>query len=96
MPDTTSYLTEQSLTVLVPVYNEEESLGQFVVEMDKFLAETPVPTTVLFVNDGSTDGSLAILREVCRQQPAYEFISLSQNRGLARPSRPASTTPARP
>ncbi|NVO84514.1 glycosyltransferase [Hymenobacter terrestris] len=78
-----AYLSEQSLTVLVPVYNEEESLGQFVVEMDKFLAQTPVPTTVLFVNDGSTDGSLALLREVCSSKSGYEFISLSQNRGLS-------------
>ncbi len=78
-----AYLATQSLTVLVPVYNEEESLGQFVVEMDKFLAQTPVATTVLFVNDGSTDGSLALLREVCGQKSAYEFISLKENRGLS-------------
>ncbi|SHL46605.1 glycosyltransferase [Hymenobacter psychrotolerans] len=79
----TSYLAQQTLTVLVPVYDEEESLPQFVVEMDKFLAQTPVPTTVLFVNDGSRDGSLALLRDICRRNPHYEFISLSENRGLS-------------
>lgn len=78
-----AYLATQSLTVLVPVYNEEESLPQFVVEMDKFLAQTPVATTVLFVNDGSTDGSLALLRDICRPGSRYEFISLAQNRGLS-------------
>jgi dolichol-phosphate mannosyltransferase len=83
MPDNTAYLATQSLTVLVPVYNEEESLQQFAVEMNKFLDQTPVTTTVLFVNDGSTDGSLAILRDICRQDARYEFISLSQNRGLS-------------
>ncbi|WP_019946707.1 glycosyltransferase family 2 protein [Hymenobacter aerophilus] len=80
---TSAYLNQQSLTVLVPVYNEEESLSQFVVEMDKFLALTPVPTTVLFINDGSTDGSLALLRDICGQKPGYEFISLKENRGLS-------------
>ncbi|UYZ64091.1 glycosyltransferase [Hymenobacter weizhouensis] len=80
---TAAYLAQQSLTVLVPVFNEEESLGQFVVEMDKFLALSPVPTTVLFINDGSTDGSLALLRTICQTNPQYEYLSLRQNRGLS-------------
>jgi dolichol-phosphate mannosyltransferase len=78
-----AYLATQSLTVLVPVYNEEESLRQLVVEMDKFLSQSPVPATVLFVNDGSTDGSLPLLRDICRPGTPYEFISLSENRGLS-------------
>ncbi|WP_044513617.1 glycosyltransferase [Hymenobacter sp. DG25B] len=84
MPNHASaYLALQTLTVLVPVYNEEESLQQFVVEMNKFLEKTPVATTVLFVNDGSTDNSLPILRDICRHDSRYEYISLSQNRGLS-------------
>ena len=88
MPDSISttaadYSATQSLTVLVPVYNEEESLRQLVVEMDKFLAQSPVQTTVLFVNDGSTDGSLPLLREICQPGTPYEYISLSENRGLS-------------
>lgn len=78
-----AYLATQSLTVLVPVYNEVESLRQLVVEMDKFLAQTPVPTTVLFVDDGSTDGSLPLLRAICQPGTAYAYISLRQNRGLS-------------
>ncbi|MCB2410657.1 glycosyltransferase [Hymenobacter lucidus] len=77
------YLARQQLTVLVPVYNEEESLTQFVVEMNKFLTQAPLPTTVLFINDGSTDGSLALLRQLCTQSPQYEFISLRHNQGLS-------------
>ena len=86
MPTSTTanaYLATQTLTVLVPVYNEEESLPQFVVEMNKFLEKTPVATTVLFVNDGSTDKSLALLRDICRQDSRYEFISLAKNSGLS-------------
>lgn len=83
MSDNARYLATQSLTVLVPVYNEEESLQQFVVEMNKYLEIAPVATTVLFVNDGSTDQSLALMRDICRQDPRYEYISLAQNRGLS-------------
>ncbi|TGE29025.1 glycosyltransferase [Hymenobacter metallicola] len=78
-----AYLSTQSLTVLVPVYNEEESLPQFVAEMNKFLAQTPVPTTVLFVNDGSTDNSLALMRQICAQDLHYAYLSLARNRGLS-------------
>ncbi|WP_400190904.1 glycosyltransferase [Hymenobacter sp. B81] len=80
---TPAYLATQSLTVLVPVYNEEESLPQFVAEMNKYLAVAPVATTVLFVNDGSTDGSLGFMREVCRHDARYAFISLARNEGLS-------------
>ncbi|GAB2941485.1 glycosyltransferase [Hymenobacter coalescens] len=83
MSDHARYLATQSLTVLVPVYNEEESLQQFVVEMNKYLEVAPVATTVLFVNDGSTDGSLPILRAICHHDARYEFVSLAQNRGLS-------------
>jgi glycosyltransferase involved in cell wall biosynthesis len=82
IPDAT-YWASQSLTVLVPVYNEAESLSQLVVEMDKFLNQAPVPTTVLFVNDGSTDGSLPLLRAICQPGTCYEFISLRKNQGLS-------------
>lgn len=82
-PAAAAYLATQSLTVLVPVYNEEESLRQLVGELNKFLAQAPVPTTVLFVNDGSTDNSLPLLRDLCRPGTPYEFISLRENQGLS-------------
>lgn len=83
MSDNARYLATQSLTILVPVYNEEESLRQFAVEMNKYFELAPVATTVLFINDGSTDQSLAIMRDICRQDSRYAFISLAQNRGLS-------------
>src|SRR3712207_8689183 len=47
-----------SLTIIVPVYNEEECLLRFCDAMDPFLEQSPMPTQVLFVNDGSRDNSL--------------------------------------
>lgn len=71
------------LTILVPVYNEEESLGQFKIEMDKYLNATKVGSQVLFVNDGSTDNSQSIIEEICANNALYHFIELSQNHGLS-------------
>ena len=49
------------LTIIVPVFNERESLPPFFTEMDKFLAMSPVTSRVLLINDGSTDGTADVL-----------------------------------
>ncbi len=41
------------LTIIVPVFNEEESLPAFFIEMDRFIETSPVSCEVLFINDGS-------------------------------------------
>lgn len=71
------------LTVLVPVYNEEESLPRFKEAMDEFLAMDIFPVNILFINDGSTDSSYAILRNIVRSDKRYELISLAENSGLS-------------
>ncbi len=75
-------MTEE-LTIIVPVFNEEESLPSFLEEMDSFLQLVPMPTSVLFVDDGSTDNSLVLIRQKCAQTSCYRFLSLEQNRGLS-------------
>jgi dolichol-phosphate mannosyltransferase len=73
-----------TLNIIVPVFNEVESLDQFVLEMNKFLDQTPVKTTVTFVNDGSTDGSQALIDKICAaQQYDYKQIELTKNHGLS-------------
>lgn len=72
-----------TLTILVPVYNEIECLPRFCESMDAFLQQAPMPTRVLFVNDGSTDGSLQQIREICNNKPNYSYISFDRNYGLS-------------
>lgn len=74
---------KNELTILVPIYNEVESIGQFKIEMDKFLKETTIPSTVLFVNDGSNDGSQALIEGICNEKNSYHFIELQKNGGLS-------------
>lgn len=71
------------LTVIVPVYNEEECLSRFEELMNTYLQQTSVPTKVMFVNDGSTDGSMKIIEAICKSNPSYSFIELSKNSGLS-------------
>jgi len=72
-----------TLTIIVPVYNEEESLVQFKTEMDKFLKKSPVNTSILFVDDGSSDKSYSIIHKICSGNDQYEAISLDKNYGLS-------------
>lgn len=71
------------LTIVVPVFNEEESLPSFFLEMDSFIKASPVPSRVLFVNDGSTDNSLKILNEKCNTDSYCTVLSLDRNYGLS-------------
>ncbi|MGC1244550.1 MAG: glycosyltransferase [Chryseosolibacter sp.] len=75
--------TRSSLTIIVPVYNEERCLDQFHCEMDKFLNAAPLPSKVLFVNDGSTDSSQKIIERICLQDPRYHFLQWEANHGLS-------------
>ncbi len=68
--------------LLVPVYNEQEVLPLFWEATQSVLKELPDEKfEYIFVNDGSTDGSLPLLKSWARQNPAVKIISLSRNFG---------------
>jgi dolichol-phosphate mannosyltransferase len=72
-----------SLTIIVPVYNEIECLPRFNESMEAFLRQSPMPTQVLFVDDGSSDGSLNMIKQICQGNPSYSFLSFDKNYGLS-------------
>lgn len=71
------------LQVIVPVYNEQDSLSRLCDEMDLFLNACKLHAAVLFVDDGSSDQSLDRIREICRKSKWYGYISLEHNLGLS-------------
>lgn len=71
------------LTVVVPVYNEEASLPRVEQAMRDFLPTAKVSACVLLVNDGSTDGSLRLMREICARNSDMFYISFERNCGLS-------------
>ena len=72
-----------SLTVLLPLYNEVECLAELEHQMRPFLDECQIPVSVLFINDGSTDHSQACIENICRSDNRYHFIQLDTNQGLS-------------
>lgn len=75
----------RTITVLVPVYNEEEVLPRFYERLSAVLSEiTTHKFEILFVNDGSKDASLAIIQNLATADPRISFLSFSRNFGKER------------
>ena len=70
-----------SLSVVVPVYDEDAVLPEFHRRLAAVLDALPVDAEVVYVNDGSADGSLAQLEELHRSDPRVAVIDLSRNFG---------------
>ena len=74
---------EYRLTIVVPVYNEEDNLLRVETEFLKYFEMAVAKSKVLFVNDGSKDSSQHIIEEICARNSDFEFISFTENRGLS-------------
>jgi glycosyltransferase involved in cell wall biosynthesis len=70
-------------TIIVPLYNEEENLIRVEQELKKYLNIALKRTCVLFVNDGSSDKSLALIEDICKRNIEFYYISFEQNQGLS-------------
>lgn len=70
-------------TIVIPVYNEEENLNRLGQALTDYLDKASIRTMVLFVNDGSSDRSLDLLRDLCRHNRDFHYISLRKNMGLS-------------
>ncbi len=73
---------KRSVTLIVPCYNEQDSLPiyyQAVCEVARQLPEHEIE--MLFINDGSTDSTLSILRELASQNEHVQYLSFSRNFG---------------
>ena len=70
------------ISIVVPCYNEEESLPIFYKEMNKIKQKMQkVKLELIFINDGSKDKTLDILRELSQQDRNLRYISFSRNFG---------------
>ncbi|SBW09928.1 Glycosyl transferase family 2 [uncultured delta proteobacterium] len=73
--------TAPEISLVIPVYNEEDNLRALVAEIHGAMARVDRPWEVLFVDDGSTDMSLDILRELAASSPNVTYIALAANSG---------------
>lgn len=69
------------VSIIVPCYNEEESLLFFYKEVIAILETLDYDYEILLINDGSTDNTLSVMKEISIQNPHVFFFSFSRNFG---------------
>ncbi len=75
-------MEKKQLTLIVPAYNEEEAIPLFYKETKKVEAELPqVHVEYLFIDDGSTDRTLEVLRRLSAEDEQVHYVSFSRNFG---------------
>src|SRR4030042_3324097 len=72
-----------TLSVVVPVYNEEGNLPVLIPKLTGVLKDLGYSYEMILVDDGSSDGSQRILREMAPQTPCLRILRLRENRGLS-------------
>ena len=71
------------MTIIVPVYNEEDNMQALDKRLGDYLKKAACKSCVLFVNDGSKDNSLALIKQLCQHNADFYYISLGKNSGLS-------------
>jgi glycosyltransferase involved in cell wall biosynthesis len=73
--------TAPEISVFLPVYNEEPNLQPLHAKLDEALKRLGRSAEIVYVDDGSTDGSLKILREIAQLDPRVRVVALRRNYG---------------
>jgi len=74
-------VTAPEISIVIPVFNEEENLLVLAAEVHGVLRILGRPYEVIFVDDGSTDSSPAVLRRLAGEDPAVRIVHQRRNSG---------------
>lgn len=69
------------ISIVVPVFNERESLKPLFIELKENLEKLPYSWEVVFVDDGSFDGSVEVLKEMREHEPRVGIVQFRRNFG---------------
>lgn len=76
-----SDIIKDTVSILIPIYNEEENLFPLSERLIHTLKKIGRPYEIIFIDDGSTDGSFDTLIEISKKFPNIKVVSLSRNFG---------------
>ncbi len=69
------------VSIIIPLFNEEESLGELIDRIGKVMAAQKLSYEVLMVDDGSTDSSWEVIRRLAAADPRIKGLSFRRNYG---------------
>lgn len=75
-------MSKKVLSIIVPCYNEQDTIHPYISQMTDIEALLPELTfEYWFINDGSKDNTLNVLKEISKQSEQYNYLSFSRNFG---------------
>lgn len=74
-------MAKELLSLIVPCFNEQEALPYFYKEVTKVLGQLDCDCEMLFINDGSKDGTLDVLKGLAEKDKRIKYFSFSRNFG---------------
>ena len=74
-------MTRPEISVIIPFLNEEENLPLITAALEEYVPTLGVPVEIVFVDDGSTDGSCQWLRDASFKNFTAKLVSFSRNFG---------------
>ena len=72
---------QKMLSLIVPAYNEEDVIETSFARMDEVMRALPYEYEIIYVNDGSRDGTMGHLRRIAAENPHVKVLSFSRNFG---------------
>ncbi|MDE6651754.1 MAG: glycosyltransferase, partial [Paramuribaculum sp.] len=69
------------ISVIVPLYNEAESLPELEQWIKRVMEQNSFTYEIIFVNDGSTDNSWEVIKELSQNNPAVKGVCFRRNYG---------------
>ena len=76
-----SILKKEKITIIIPCFNEEKAIPLFYDEIDKVSKKMKEDFEFIFINDGSRDKSLEIMKDLAKKDSRVKYISFSRNFG---------------
>lgn len=71
----------KTISIVIPLFNEEGNLDKLISELDSHTSSLPYIFNYLFIDDGSSDNSLELIKEISKNNSKVNFIEFSKNFG---------------
>jgi len=71
----------KELSVIIPIYNEEGNIFPLFERLDKVISQLNIDAEYVFVNDGSKDKSIELIKELSKKNPSVHYIDFARNFG---------------
>lgn len=72
------------INFVVPLYNEADVFEELITRLKKVISESPLEVTTILIDDGSSDSTSGLIRELCDKDDSFTGVLLSRNFGHQR------------